>query len=480
MRERIKSTFWITLFVMCLTWPLQSAAQFPEDALRFATPGLGAGARSLGMGNAYIGVAADFSAIYWNPAGLAQLETSEFSFGLSHLNFGDEGTFLNNGTSYSNSSTHLNALGLAYPVEVRRGNLVLAFGYARQSSFTAGLSYNGFNTGSSIIQLWAPDGQLYPSEITIAEELGLAEADTATGRFVSPINGMLLQDATVLEGGGLDNWSAAGAIDIARNLSAGLTLTYLSGRYEYDLEYEETDAQQAYGTFPYDLSRLTVDEFIRSNIDGFNAKLGLLYRVPERFRLGLTLKTPTRFHVEEEFGTTAQSYFDNGDVLPLQGAYTSASSGEYDVVTPWVFGAGTSIIVRDLVISGDAEFTDWTQLEFDKANPDVIALNNDIKEVFRPTLNWRVGLEYDLSRLGLRLRGGFIYNTSPFERDQTSEFDQKYMTGGLGILLSGSTMLDVAYARGWWKTDRLSNDLSSRVNEDIITDNFLLTLSYRF
>ncbi len=467
------------MFALLVVGFAQGMAQFPEDALRFATPGLGVGARSLGMGNAYTGVAGDFSAVYWNPAGLAQMERNEFSLGLSHLNYQNQGTFFGSSQPYSNNATNLNMLGLTYSVPVQRGSLVLAVGYARQSSFTTGLSFEGFNPNSSIIQTWAPDGQPYPSNITIAENLGLAVADTATGRFISPINGMLTQAGTVLEGGGIDNWSVAGAIDIAQNLSAGATLTFLSGSYKYDREYSETDSQKLYEIFPSDFSYLTVDDFIRSDINGFNAKLGLMYRVPGRFRLGLTVRTPTSYHVNEQFGTTASSYFDNGDILPTDGPYQSVSAGEYDVITPWVFGTGISFIIRDLVLSADAEFTDWTQLEFDNANPDVIAQNNDIKRIFRSTANWRAGMEYEFL-YGLRLRGGFIYNTSPYEMDQTSAFDQKYVTAGFGFLLAGSTMLDVAYAHGWWRTDRVNYDSTSPVDEDISTNNFLLALSYRF
>ncbi|OGS27523.1 MAG: hypothetical protein A2297_03435 [Elusimicrobia bacterium RIFOXYB2_FULL_48_7] len=41
---------------------------------------LGIGTRALGMGRAYVAVADDSSAVYWNPAGLALLERSEFNF----------------------------------------------------------------------------------------------------------------------------------------------------------------------------------------------------------------------------------------------------------------------------------------------------------------------------------------------------------------------------------------------------------------
>ncbi len=38
------------------------------------------GVRPVGMGGAYVAVADDISAVYWNPAGLIQLSTKEFSF----------------------------------------------------------------------------------------------------------------------------------------------------------------------------------------------------------------------------------------------------------------------------------------------------------------------------------------------------------------------------------------------------------------
>ncbi len=50
----------------------------------------------------------------------------------------------------------------------------------------------------------------------------------------------------------------------------------------------------------------------------------------------------------------------------------------------------------------------------------------------------------------------------------------------LGFLLGPSTMLDVAYARGWWDTFRTNYDSSSRTDEKITTNTVMATLSYRF
>ena len=463
----------------------QGSAQFPEDALRLSTPGFGVGARALGMGNAYTGVASDFSALYWNPAGLAQIEYGEFSGGLSYLTHNDNSTFFGQNQSYSNNATNLNSLGLVYPVPVRRGSLVLAFGFSRQAVFNSGLSFSGFNPNSSIIQsdpqTYAPDGVSYPSDLSqnIAYQLYLANIDTLTGKFDSPIRNRLTQIGKVIEGGGLNNWSIGGAVDVTPNVSLGITLSYLSGSYRYDRNYQEQDLAGIYNTHPFDFNSLSLIDFIDGDISGVNAKFGLMYRVPDHLRVGIAVKTPTSFTVKESFGTTARSYFDNGDIEPVDGPFQTTGSVEYDVHTPWVFSGGISVILRDLVLSGDVDYTDWTTMEFANANSTILQNNLDIKQIFRATANLRGGAEYEFRSIGLRLRGGYIYNTSPYQGDPSS-YDQQYVTGGLGIMLGESTMLDLAYAHGWWKTFRVNYDSSSRVDESIATNTFLMTLAFRF
>src|ERR1043166_10043960 len=77
------------LFIFTLSLSLKTYSQFPEDVLRLSTPGFGVGARSIGLGMAYTGVANDFSAAYYNPAGLAQLRMNEVSVGLQNVSFGN-------------------------------------------------------------------------------------------------------------------------------------------------------------------------------------------------------------------------------------------------------------------------------------------------------------------------------------------------------------------------------------------------------
>jgi long-subunit fatty acid transport protein len=466
--------------VLLVTAASMAMAQYPEDALRLGASGTGVGARALSMGGAYTGVANDYSAIYWNPAGLAQMQYSEFSAGLSYLSTKDNSTFFGSGESYANSATNMNTFGLVQKVPTVRGSLVLAFGYHRQANFLSGLSFTGFNPNSSIIQTWARDGARYPSDLSdnIAYQTYLADYDTASGNFISPITNRVTQLAKVLESGGLNNWSIAAGVDIAPNVALGLTLTYLSGTYHYERAYEEEDLANLHQTFPYDFKRLTLDEYIDGDISGFNAKFGLMYRVPDRFRLGVTVKTPTSFSIEESYGTSARAYFDNGDIKPDDQPYSSSDKTKYGVRTPWVFGAGASMIFGGFTLSGDIEYTDWTQMEFKDANTDVMAQNKDFKSLFRATADLSAGLEYEFPG-GFRIRGGYAYKPSPY-KDDPSAFDQKYLTGGLGIPLGGSTMLDLTYARGRWDTFRTNYNSTSRVDESITTNTILATFSHRF
>jgi long-subunit fatty acid transport protein len=109
----------------------------------------------------------------------------------------------------------------------------------------------------------------------------------------------------------------------------------------------------------------------------------------------------------------------------------------------------------------------------------VLDENKRIRSDLRTAFNYRGGAELDIEFIGLRVRGGIIYNQSPYKTDPP-EYDQKYITAGLGIRLGEPAMLDVAYARGWWTTSHINNDSLSPVYEDITTQNFLLTLSVRF
>lgn len=70
---KMRRQAWVGIFLLCLLYPQNAEATFVEA--------LGLGARAMAMGSAYTAVADDLSAVYYNPAGLSQLNKHEIMFG---------------------------------------------------------------------------------------------------------------------------------------------------------------------------------------------------------------------------------------------------------------------------------------------------------------------------------------------------------------------------------------------------------------
>jgi hypothetical protein len=461
-------------------------AQFPEDVLRYSWQGIGPGGRSLAMGTSGMSFLSDYSAVYWNPAGIAQARLSEFSTGISYLSYQNDATYLGTTNSFTNNQTSLDHLGLIYAVPTARGRLSIGIGYDRTNEYTTGLAFKGFNPRSSIVQSWAPDGQPYPpDEFTRAEILELAFADTLNGTFISPITDSVSQAGTVLEGGGMGRYSFSVAAEVARKLYLGGALNFLSGSYSYSNRYNEDDTRDIYQTFPFDYYGLEVLDIIDGDVSGFTINAGMIYEISPAVKFGLSMRTPSWITVQERFTSDAISWFDNGDSRTDPPGGDPGSYTEYDISTPWVFSTGLSYGTDDYTLAGSAEFTDYTQMEFDNATSTLLAMNTDIKETFRSTINLRLGGEARIPTTDLLVRAGYILLESPY-RDDPSSFNRTYITGGLGLVLDRVIGIDLSYAYGSWETyryvyqDGLTGETFYTDKEDVSTHNFKGTVSFSF
>ena len=413
-----------------------SPAQSYVDAYRLSYQGMGFGARALGLGSAYTGVSNDFSAVYWNPAGLGQIRLNEMSLGLSHYSYNNTATFNGERETYSNSQTNLNSLGIVYPFPVQRGSLVFAIGYGRQTDFTSALGFTGFNDSSQTI-LFLP---------------------------------YLKQRARILEDGGVNNWTAAAAIEAVKNLYIGLSLSFLSGSYSFNKDYRESDILNKY--YLYELDRKYT---ITEDIGGFNARLGILHVFPgNKGRIGINIKFPSYLTIKENYSSTYR-WLDDDPRFDSLSSYDGIS--EFDLRSPFVFSGGLSWNFGDLMLSGDVEYTDWTQMEFRNTYADLIDENAVIKEKLKATVNLRAGAEFSIPGSDLQLRAGFAYLPSPYTFDSAPNA-QKYITGGLGYIIEDALKFDIGYAYGFWDTDHIT--YWAKTTEKIKTHNVVATVSYRF
>ena len=485
----------VTLTIMMCGAVSIASAQFAEDALRFSQFNIAVGARTQGMGNASVGLADDYSALFSNPAGLAILRDYEFSLGLNHLSYNNDVSFFGVNTSSTLTSLNLNNVGLVYPVPTTRGSLTFALGVGRIANYSTTAAFDGFNARSSIVEALTPYTNV--RNLSSTERSRLLDdnipfevflADTVGGFLFPVVYDSVQQTGKVREGGGINSWSLGGAIDIARNLSVGATISILSGSYRYDREFSEVDTRNVYR---YDnrfdaFHRFDYYSTINSDITGIHALFGIMYHSPGRFRIGAAIRTPTHYEISERFSDEGRSEFDpNSQGVVDRFSKTVSSTTKYEIRTPPVMSAGASVQVSDwLVLAGDAEYTDWTQLEFTNDNPDLIAENRVIQRMFRPTTNLRGGAEATLWNLGLQLRGGIVVNPSPY-KDDPSEFDQVYYTGGVGFKVDQNVFLNAAFAYGTWTTVRDNYYVqglpqASRTREGVNSGTMNVTLSYRF
>jgi len=450
-------------------------SQYPDDALRYSALNFGVGARAIGLGFSYIGISDDYSAIFWNPAGLAQIRRFEFAGGLNYLSLTNSAKVRGYSNSFENTATNLNSVALVFPVPTIRGSLVFAGGYTRVSDFTGTLSISLFNTESSIVpSLYDPD-----PNFDLAWNLGLEDSTGAT-RILNNVQ----QKITLYESGGLNNWFVSGAIDIAENLSAGATISIITGGYRYDRQFVESDTRNYYRDYPWDFERLTVSDLIDATVSGFSANAGLMYR-SKFFRFGLMMRLPSSLSVKENYSRSGESSFDNGDSF----SYSYSGISKYRVVSPFYFGGGISFNVEDVVlVAGDIVYVDWRQMEF-RDNPDLAQLNRDIKQIFTETINFSGGVEFIVPFLPeVKLRAGYNYRPSPYAEDRgVSSRATRLLTFGLGVVLQKTLLIDFAYINGKWSTVHTQYSYEhGGIPYNLVTDeenrvkNFVLTLRYRF
>ena len=406
---------------------------------------LGIGTRALGMGGAYLAVADDYSASFWNPAGLAQIRRLEGFGTLSYLQ-------RKNGISSAGvkanddlTATQLNSIGLAYPVPTYQGSMVFGIGYHRVHPYDASLKFRLVNaTPTDANQSWS-----------------------------------------ILEEGGLNNWVFAGAVEVAPNISLGAALNIFTGNDDYNSRFTEVDNV---GDRIFDFSEARFEDVVNSKYSGYNLKLGALYRPMSFVRLGLTLTTPTYINATDKWR------FNDTTVDDQDSVFTNADNGEikYKIRSPFSLAVGAAVNLPTLMVSGSVEWTDWSQTRYLSDPPfevtgfqfdDERSLANDsLRTNYSNTLRLRAGGEFTLPILNLQFRGGGIYDPQ-IRKDLPNASDRKFLTAGLGIFLDKQTRFDVALMHGEWTEYSTLDDFSDNIystSEKINYNKILASLAVRF
>lgn len=442
-----------------------AAAQTPADALRWTRSMPATGAAMTGMAGAATAGAGDLHALLANPAGLGYYANSEVVGSLHTLNTSEDALYGTGQFENDIRNTGLFSLGYAFKAPTRRGSLVLGAAIAQTQSFDR---LRSFEAGDV--------------ETTAGEVFYRDFADSAW-----------LQDQTgsILEEGSTYTLSFGGGVEAIENTMLGVSVNIPFGTYNVRDELVETYDVAGVGD-PEALSYYESVETLDTELVGINAKFGLSSRVSSGLRVGVQLETPTVYAISEEFSTRFRAEFADGVV----DAEDDPGNFEYGVMTPWRLAAGGSFEIAGFTVSADAEFVDWSQMEFISEGFDMVAEDREylteqnlrIQEELDAVLNTRVGLSYQLGRFIVRT--GWATQPDPVKLDfVTSSGDEtdaarSYYSAGFGIELADQMQLDF----GWMQTeyDDLYQPYSSTegdgpfLDEEVTMNRYTIGLSYRF
>jgi len=396
----------------------------------------GVGARAMGMGGAFTSVANDYTALHWNPAGLSHIRRIEVYGALSQEKINNETGYFGTTDSTFASNTRPNSFGMVIPIPTYRGGLAFAFGVNRVQSFDSRSKTKGFN------------------------ELSLSD---------DPELGQLSIDEIMDESGGIYSWDFGGAVDIAPNVSLGATLSFLSGRYDYNLKLDATDSKN----LDSNIDSLGYTDTIATDYLGVEGKIGLLARIAKPLKLGLTITIPMSFTASEYWSQDTYYAYDDGtdDSSYDEGTF------DYDISRPFRFNLGLSVSpIPNAIVSADASYTDWTQTEYSDPPSEDIS-NEDFINDYRAAVGFRIGGEYYIPQAGLMLRAGYIRDPLPYKPEGTEiETDRQFITIGIGLIMDESFSVDVAYIRGFSKVLSNGGDVSKKRD----TNRIMLSADIKF
>jgi long-subunit fatty acid transport protein len=473
-------------------------AQIVEDALRLTHSGNIVSTRSAGMGNAFVGLADDASALYWNPAGLGQLRVREFSVGLSNIGTSNNASMFGQNFTGEASGTSLTNLNLAIPFPVARGSFVVAAGYNRLLDYRGSMQLDVFNPQSSIqASLFNEDEELdFAWNLGLEDTLVLSYIDEGQpGWFAIPVANRVQQTIDRFEQGSLDQWSFGGSVEVAHNAMVGVSFNILSGSYRYDRLFIEEDINNVWqgeiigidDVTRTDFQLLELEEFWEQNLSGWNMRIGFLYNLNDKARFGMSVQTAHMIAVNENYSKIGYSSFSDANLR----YELNVDNNNYDIITAPIYSFGASWSpIPHATISGDIELVDYTDVEFGMTNNfDATPLNRDIRRMFRATNNFRVGGEFTIPNTGLSLRAGFGYRYSPWKADEgRTEYDVKTLSAGVGYLFQNNFALHLAYTRSGFETfsynytdpDTEVPVSAFQVDQDISISRLMVGIVYHF
>lgn len=481
-------------------------AQDLTDALRYSNYHISGTARSAAMGNAFGALGGDFTSLSINPAGAAVYRSGEFTFTPSVGKISIDGTYLGNKASDSKYNVSIDNLGYVATIPTgensESGLVSLSFGlgFNRLGSFSMNSLAEGANANHSLLAYFT-DNANYSGAIPenlnsyyerLAWDTYLLNYDNQNKEYYNEITDKgygQSQRKTIDRRGYINEYLVSFAANFNHKLYVGATLGIHDVYFKENADLYENDVQ---GNIP-NFNDFNFNTYLKTTGNGFNLKLGVIFKPTDNLRLGVAVHSPTFYKFNDLYDSGMKStitYASDGLTENYSAQPDKRGVYDYEIETPLkTVLSGAYVIGKLGLISVDYEIVDYSTAKL-KNGSDGYAYyneNNAIQKAYKTVGNLHLGGEYRVNK-NFSLRAGYenfpsVYQSS-FLNETNPNGKSKYSTisGGFGFK-QGNYFFDAALKRimieDYLKIYPDPNAFEM-IKNNTTQNNVIFTLGYKF
>jgi hypothetical protein len=422
-------------------------------------------ARSAAMGGAFTSLGADLSSLHINPAGLGMYRSSDFGITLGP-SIGRVANSMRGENTVSDSRTALavNNFGTAFNLFEGSGattSFTLGMGYSRLADYNYRSRMNIANGYHSILEMF--DRQVEDGSVNNREGWG-AYLSQLTAMIRTPEGGepyipVLSTSASVakkmseISRGSAGEYTVGGGWNFRNQLYFGFSLGIIDIYQDREMTYSEDYSNNEGAEDP--ALYMDYTQRVKTVGNGFNMKLGLVYRPVPELRLGVAFHTPTVATVRDYADYEMVTGYPDEELRAV-----SERTEEYqnDFYTPARLLVGASYTFFDMgVLAIDYERTFYNGMRlygslYDQKTKDLF--RDEVKYAFLGSDALRTGLEV-MATDELSLRFGYGFTRDGIKKkivDNSLGYDlpmrreSSVFSAGFGVKIGEYTTLDMTYA----------------------------------
>lgn len=500
------------LGAILLSIPMIASAQSAVDAYTLSQTDFKGTARYMSMAGAYGALGGDISAINQNPGGIGVYRSSDIGLTFNLDLQSTKSSTGNTSSTVSQTKFNINSLGYVGSYKLDSSTMPYinwGFSYNRPVSYNrhysgkisdirnsltnyiADRTNQGGYTSADMAFEEGVNGEIYydPYYDSNTPWLNIMTYNSYTinpsfinsngvgtefkGLFNATSQGF--SEYEVIEEGGVNEFN----LNLGGNVADMLYWGFAFGIHNMDFsKYTYYGESLSNATVVNDESQTLSDDgvaayglnnWLNTSGNGWNFKLGVIFKPVHELRFGLAFHTPTYWTLTDESYATlsyetigASGYTRNG-IEEANAGYTYEC--DYRIKTPWKFNASVAAVIGSkAIISGEYERVAYDEMSIEYSDgyysyyEDALT-QKSIKDIYKAMNIFKIGAEFRASsQVSIRL--GYAYQTSPVNDDAMNgkyeidpsgtipsyAFDKstQYITAGIGYRYK-SFYTDLAY-----------------------------------